>query len=138
MEPCWHLRTWRRPLGQRVAKGQVLGQIAVQWGASDRVQLENQAVDAERTIREVEAELAVARDRVQRLRTLASGAVAGKSLVEASANLSRLEAQLEAAREKRRVTQPAISSLTAAPPRHRRPARRACFNLPWSRPRPGS
>lgn len=88
----------RMPIvGQKISKGQVLGNVLVQWSPSDRISLETQLREVRGTITETEAQIRVAKRTVERLRQIGDQVVASKLLIEAEGTLAQLEARLTAA-----------------------------------------
>lgn len=96
-------------VGRQVRKGQLLATLLVQWSPSDRIQLENQLRDVRGTIGETEAEMAVTRKAVERLRKVTDGAVAARQLLEAEGMMAKLDARLTAARQREMTLEDALA-----------------------------
>ena len=97
-------------VGQKMSRGQLLGNLLVQWNPSDRIQLETQLRDARGTITETEAQIQVAKSTVERLRKIGEQVVASKLLIEVEGNRTQLEARLSAAKAREKDLQEALSN----------------------------
>jgi cobalt-zinc-cadmium efflux system membrane fusion protein len=96
-------------VGQKISKGQLLGNLLVQWSPSDRISLETQLRDVRGTITETEAQIRVAKSTVERLRKIGEQVVASKLLIEAEGTLAQLEARLSAANAREKDLQEALA-----------------------------
>jgi hypothetical protein len=96
-------------VGEKISAGRSLGVLRVQWSPSDRIQLENQLSETRGIIGETDAEIAVVRETISRLKKIGEGSLAGKQLPEAEGQLAKLEARLAAAKARGQALEKAIA-----------------------------